>query len=129
MVVMNAFETADHDPRKLRGCRLISSLEPCPMCMTRLIFAGVGTIRYVKGDHLGGMVQRRTSLPPIFQEITASQGQEWGEADCPEALREAAFEIWHETRADVDDQVVHRVGGKGDQVVHRVGGKGAGRGV
>lgn len=112
MVVMNRFEAGGHDPQKLPEYRLVSSLEPCPMCMTRLIFAGVGTIRYVKADDIGEMVQRRTSLPPIFQQITANQAQDWGEADCSEALRQAAFEIWDETRADVDARVVHRARGR-----------------
>lgn len=105
MVVMNAFEATHPGKRDLRGHTLVSSLEPCPMCMTRLIFAGVGKIRYVKEDHLGGMVQRKAQLPPIFQDITEDLSQEWALAACSEVLRDAAFHIWDQTRAALDNKL------------------------
>ncbi len=105
MVVMNRFEATQPGKHDLRGHTLVSSLEPCPMCMTRLIFAGVGKIRYVKEDDLGGMVQRKSQLPPIFRDITEDQLQNWALAECSEALREAAFGIWDQTREPLDSKL------------------------
>lgn len=105
MVVMNRFEASQRGKRDLRGHTLVSSLEPCPMCMTRLIFAGVGQIRYVKEDDLGGMVQRKSQLPPIFRDITEDHSQNWALAECSDELRDAAFRIWDQTRASLDSKL------------------------
>jgi cytosine deaminase len=108
MVVMNAFETAVQGHHDLASYTLITSLEPCPMCMTRLIFAGVGTVLHVCADPIGGMVQRQASLPPVFRQITESLSQVWGLADCSQELREAAFEIWDGSRLVLDRRIVSR---------------------
>jgi cytosine deaminase len=110
MVVMNAFETARQAPHDLGSYTLITSLEPCPMCMTRLIFAGVGTVLHVCADPIGGMVQRKASLPPVFRQITQSLSQVWGLADCSPRLREAAFEIWDGSRQVLDRRLISRGG-------------------
>ncbi|MEN8150266.1 MAG: nucleoside deaminase [Planctomycetota bacterium] len=108
MVVMNEFERDLAGPVDLSKHTMVTSLEPCPMCMTRLIYAGVGTILHVAGDALGGMVSRREALPPIFRDITARQNQVWAPADCSEELREAALQIWSTVRADVDESTFTR---------------------
>ena len=107
MVVLNSFEASEQKlvPGDLT---LISSLEPCPMCMTRLIFSGIGNIRYVCRDDVGGMVQRKHQLPPVFLDITEKQGQEWSKAKCSAALEQAAYDIWHESQEDIDKKVVER---------------------
>jgi hypothetical protein len=68
------------------------------MCMTRLIVAGVGTVLYVSDDSIGGMVRRRHDLPPTFRAIIRDKQQVWGTAECSDALRTAAFNIWEESR-------------------------------
>lgn len=108
MVVMNEFERGLDRPVDLSAHTLVTSLEPCPMCMTRLIYSGVGTILHVAADEFGGMVSRRGSLPPVFREITARQGQVWAPADCSEELRTAALEIWDRVREDVDGSTFER---------------------
>jgi cytosine deaminase len=108
MVVMNKFESRRATDASPRGCTLVTSLEPCPMCMTRLIFAGVGTILHVRSDDIGGMVQRKKAMPPVFREITDKQRQIWRLADCSPVLREAAFHIWDQSRLDLDRRIVDR---------------------
>ncbi|MDH3691023.1 MAG: hypothetical protein OEU36_16365 [Gammaproteobacteria bacterium] len=107
MVVVNEFERTflgdDQDPGSFT---LVSSLEPCPMCMTRLIFSRIGRIRHVCEDRIGGMVQRKSSLPPVFREITESLLQEWGLAECSDELREAAFHIWDASREELDRKLL-----------------------
>jgi tRNA(Arg) A34 adenosine deaminase TadA len=49
----------------LKDYTLVSTLEPCPMCMTRIIFSGIGTIKYVQADDVGGMVQRKGAMPYV----------------------------------------------------------------
>jgi cytosine deaminase len=111
MVVMNEFERDLAGPVDLSDWTLVTSLEPCPMCMTRLIYAGVGTILSVSEDDLGGMVSRRESLPPIFREITARQDQVWTKADCSDELRRMALSIWDGIRAEVDEVTFERGSG------------------
>jgi len=102
MVLMNEYEASGGSREMARHCTVVTSLEPCPMCMSRLIVAGVGSVLYVSGDALGGMVQRRHHLPPTFRAIIRSQGQVWQPAECSHELREAAFEIWLESRNRLD---------------------------
>ena len=41
----------------MSGYNQYSSIEPCPMCVARLIATGVGTVKFVAPDASGGMVQ------------------------------------------------------------------------
>jgi tRNA(adenine34) deaminase len=98
MVVLNAYEALELPRERARDLTLVTSLEPCPMCVTRLIVAGVGTVLHISEDPAGGMVRTRRNLPPIFRTITEHQEQAWGSAECSEELRVAAFKIWIESR-------------------------------
>lgn len=102
MVVVNDYEALGWPRSRARHCTLVTSLEPCPMCTTRLIVAGIGTVLHVSDDSVGGMVQRRQHLPPIFRTITEHQEQVWAPADCSDELRVAAFRIWMESRDSLD---------------------------
>jgi len=101
MVVMNDYEAARWPREKARECTLVTTLEPCPMCMTRLIVAGVGAVLYLAADSVGGMVRRQHSLPPTFRTIIQSEGQTWQMAECSDELRAAAQRIWIESRQSV----------------------------
>ena len=108
MVVLTKFEIEHQRPDELGSLTLVSSLEPCPMCMTRLIYSGIRSIRYVCEDPNGGMVTRKSSLPPKIQQISADLSQVWGLAECSRELREAAFHIWDQNRAEIDRRIVER---------------------
>ena len=116
-VYLNGFRSDRHAemvdrPREMaRDCTLVTSLEPCPMCMTRLIVAGIGSVLYVSPDSVGGMVHRRHGLPPVFRTITEHQHQLWAQADCSDTLREAAFRIWVESRDRLDQGSPRPAGG------------------
>ena len=112
MVVLNKFETGHQGPQSPGTLTLISSLEPCPMCMARLIYSGVGSIRYICEDPYGGMVTRIASLPPTLQQISEDLSQVWGPADCSNELREAAHHIWEQNRVDLDRRIVERGAGR-----------------
>jgi tRNA(adenine34) deaminase len=98
MVVMNEYESTRRPGARARHCTLVASLEPCPMCMTRLIVAGVGAVLYVSPDSIGGMVRRRHDLPPTFRAIMQGEGQTWASAECSDELRSIALNVWVESR-------------------------------
>lgn len=98
MVVLNAYESLGLPRERARDLTLLTTLEPCPMCVTRLIVAGVGTVLHVSDDPAGGMVRHRHRLPPIFRTITEHHEQIWAPAKCSQELRTAAFKIWMDSR-------------------------------
>ena len=102
MVVTNEYEALELPRDEARSHTLITSLESCPMCLTRLVVAGFGTVLHLADDPVGGMVRRRQHLPPVFRTIAEHHGQVWQAADCSDELRAAAFRIWDESRAIVN---------------------------
>jgi tRNA(adenine34) deaminase len=68
------------DPRKMKGLVLYSSVEPCPMCLTRIINTGLKKAFFAAPDPKGGMVQRFKDLPPFWQGLAA--GNVYDRANC-----------------------------------------------
>ena len=81
------------DPRKCEDLVLISSMEPCPMCLTRIINAGIKKMYYIAEDPEGGMVSRMDSLPPFW--IKFAQGREYRLAVCSPELRRISEELFN----------------------------------
>ena len=79
----------------LRNTVLFTTLEPCPMCLCRIITAGISEVYYVADDKTGGMVHLYENLPAIWKEI--SNGRIYNKADCSAILEKAAFDIFAET--------------------------------
>jgi len=80
------------DPRKCDGMVLVSSMEPCPMCLTRIINSGVPKTYYLAEDRAGGMVSRMASLPPFWLE--RARERDFRPASCSPPLREMSEEIF-----------------------------------
>ena len=112
MVVLTKFETEHQMAQNPGTLTLISSLEPCPMCMARLIYSGIGSIRYICDDPHGGMVSRKSLLPPKLQEISEDLSQVWGLAECSSDLREAAHHIWEQNKEEIDRRLVEHGNGR-----------------
>lgn len=72
MIVMNKLERRVLF-EDLPNCRVVTSLEPCPMCFTRLISSGVRTVRFLCADEAGGMVYIRDQLPPVWRKLFNSE--------------------------------------------------------
>jgi cytosine deaminase len=92
MVVMNAFEERHPAADNMRGHTLSSSLEPCPMCLARLLIAGVQTVKFLAYDTLAGMVNQRHQFPTAWQRLW--QRQEFVQADVSEPLRQFAVDVF-----------------------------------
>lgn len=92
MVVLNAYE--DHYPEasSMRGHTLLSSLEPCPMCLGRILSAGVETVKFLAYDEPGGMVSQIHHLPAAWQRLALRQTIIL--ADVSESLRQFARDVF-----------------------------------
>jgi len=92
MVTMNAFEEAHPEATTMRGYMLMSSLEPCPMCLARLLIAGVQTVKFLAYDELAGMVNQKLQFPIAWQRLW--QRQEFVQADVSEGLKRFALDVF-----------------------------------
>ena len=73
------------NPRNMTGLILYTSVEPCPMCMGRIINAGVKKVYYGVSDETGGMAMRFDALPPFWKEM--AKGMLLQPARCSPPLR------------------------------------------
>jgi cytosine deaminase len=86
------------NPRECPHLVLISSVEPCPMCLTRIINSGIKTVLYVVEDKQGGMVTRLDQLPPFWREFATDR--EFRQANCSPELRQIALDLFHFSHRD-----------------------------
>lgn len=91
MVALNYFEEKNPQITTLKGYTLYTSLESCPMCLTRLISAGINRVYYVSSDPIGGMTGSIDLLPPLWKEL--SEPQIFAKAYCSAELSNAATGI------------------------------------
>jgi tRNA(adenine34) deaminase len=92
MVVMNAYEERYPTMDNMRGYTLVCSLEPCPMCLARLLVAGVQTVKFLADDELAGMVRHRNHFPTAWKRLW--QRQEFVQADVSDSLRQFALDVF-----------------------------------
>jgi tRNA(adenine34) deaminase len=88
---------------KVEGLILYTSLEPCPMCLARIITSGIKKVYYLAPDANGGMVHRYKSLPPIWQEI--ARGRIYESAQCSPELKDIALEVFHFSSIILDERL------------------------
>jgi tRNA(Arg) A34 adenosine deaminase TadA len=74
------------------GLTLVATLEPCPMCYTRLKLAGLGRVRYLAPDAGGGMAHLAGRLPEIWRLLNPDQ--EFGLAEVSPELRQMALRLF-----------------------------------
>jgi len=92
MMVLNYFEDQYQDADDMSGYKLYSSIEPCPMCVARLIANGVGTVKFIAPDISGGMVQAMDKLPVSW--INLSKRQSFSQAEASSYIQELANDIF-----------------------------------
>ncbi|SKA01760.1 Cytidine and deoxycytidylate deaminase zinc-binding region [Oceanospirillum multiglobuliferum] len=52
-----------------RNLTLYVSLEPCVMCTGRILLSGIGRVRYLAKDAVGGLLTHRHHLPPAWANL------------------------------------------------------------
>jgi tRNA(adenine34) deaminase len=92
MYVMTRFEERFQDVDSVEGLILYTSLEPCTMCLARLISSGIRKVLYAAEDNEGGMVQRSEHIPSAWKEL--AQRQEFAKARCSPELSDMALRIF-----------------------------------
>jgi tRNA(adenine34) deaminase len=92
MRVVRSRDTRSYNPRRMDGLVLYSSVEPCPMCLARIINSGLKKAFYVAPDSQGGMVHRINDLPPFWRD--GALGRTYAEASCSPALKELASRLF-----------------------------------
>jgi tRNA(adenine34) deaminase len=101
MDLLDRFEDARRapkgdNPRQLDGLVLYSSVEPCPMCLTRIINTGLRKTYYAASDPTGGMVHKMSDLPLYWRDAAA--GRTYAKADCSPAMEEIAARLFRSGR-------------------------------
>lgn len=91
MDLVTSFEEHHQRSGELKELALYTSLEPCPMCLTRLIFSGIGKVFYAARDESGGMVSRMRYLPPFWKDL--ARPQMFAPARCSQLMSDVAREI------------------------------------
>ncbi|MCB1193315.1 MAG: nucleoside deaminase [Leptospiraceae bacterium] len=111
MDALNQFEEKIRGERvDLKDYTIYTSLEPCPMCMSRILMAGVGFTVYAADDDLGGMVHIIEAylkskkelkkqgfdnigvLPDVWEQFYIKQS--FRKADCDLELQKLAIEAF-----------------------------------
>jgi len=94
MDLLNNFEVQHRNKSRelIKGYTMYSSLESCPMCLCRIITAGVMEVYHVADDAGGGMVHRYNQLPPVWQEI--SKGRIFKKAECSDDLAKISEQVF-----------------------------------
>ncbi|WP_415881903.1 nucleoside deaminase [Neptuniibacter sp. QD34_54] len=70
MCVIDEFERTYPNYSSRSGLMLLTSLEPCPMCCTRILAAGIGRVRYLATDKDGGMMSHCDKLPYAWKNLS-----------------------------------------------------------
>ncbi|MEM8888907.1 MAG: deaminase [Bacteroidota bacterium] len=105
MVVLNRWESYLKGPLKNKnnGLRLFSSLEPCPMCLTRLLYSEIKGIHYAAEDDLGGMQRYVERMPPFFRQV--AERHNLSRAIASPELLQIAGEIMDINKENLDGQI------------------------
>jgi cytosine deaminase len=72
MVALNHFESIVK-PSVVSGYKLFTSLEPCPMCLARILTSGIPEVYFAADDIEGGMVHLKKAMPKAWTEIMANR--------------------------------------------------------
>ena len=97
MDLLDSFEEKNKSKSRgmLKKFALYTSLESCPMCLCRIITAGLMEVYHVADDPGGGMVHLYNQLPPVWQEI--SEGRLFRKAECSNDLSLIAEQVFLST--------------------------------
>lgn len=70
---------------------LYTSLEPCPMCFSRILMTDIPTVYYVAPDPFGGMTSKVETLPGRFRKM--AEGRTFVQLACSPELVELSVKL------------------------------------
>lgn len=85
------------EQRKIAGLVLYTSLEPCPMCLSRIVNMGIRKVCWAAPDPEGGMGHKIRDLPPFWRDRASVQIFE--AARCSADLRQLADRLFRHSMA------------------------------
>lgn len=91
MRVIDAYEADFQNQYPAGQLKLLVSLEPCPMCLSRILLSGVGLVKYMVDDPAGGMVSRISDMPPAWRNLASLQS--FYSAHISNELRQLAYDL------------------------------------
>lgn len=106
MMVLTEFEISRAD--NMNSITMYSSLEPCPMCLTRLSTTGIGEVRYIASHPDSGMAQSIDKLPAHWRQYCEDLVIK--ESSCSTSLKELSLELINETTCRLIPKILHRKG-------------------
>ncbi|RTE66393.1 nucleoside deaminase [Amphritea opalescens] len=77
---------------------LLVTLEPCPMCLARLLLSGIGSVRYMADDQQGGMLTHADKLPPAWRNLMQLQHHYKAHVSTPVRLLAGDIATTHQER-------------------------------
>jgi tellurite methyltransferase len=102
MTVMTNFENKFPNRGKER-LFMITSLEPCPMCYSRLLISMIPEVFYVADDYVGGIARNTSAMPMAWQEL--SKSRRFAKADCSDELYDISLDIYLYSRVKHSDHM------------------------
>lgn len=86
-----------NEQRRIAGLVLYTSLEPCPMCLSRIINMGIRKVYWAAADPEGGMGLKVRDLPPFWRKRASDQLFE--PARCSVELKQLADRLFRHSMA------------------------------
>lgn len=102
MLAMDKLERRVLNRDDIKNHSLITSLEPCPMCFTRLMTSGIRDVFYLGEDEKGGMVKHRNSLPQIWKDFYTGKAYRYIGRTEHADLQKLAMRIFESNRREID---------------------------
>ena len=103
MDAINNYESIYED-KESSNLELITTLEPCPMCTSRIISSKLTNITFMSDDPEGGMASRLVDMPPVWQEI--AKDTHFQKSAIPNELVSFASEVFESSRDYLDKKLM-----------------------
>lgn len=109
MECLNAFEQRYPNYGNRSGLTLTVLLEPCPMCLSRILLSGIGRVRYLCTDHDGGMAHMLRHMPAAWRDLARLSDIQ--EADVSLPLREFAAKLSKSSLSEHRKRLISQIRG------------------
>jgi cytosine deaminase len=105
---------ASRGPR-VDGCTLYTTLEPCPMCYTRLLSSGIKTVYYAAEDQAAGMItlmeHLKADFRSLWRDLATSDNRRFEAAPIRPTLSQLSWDMFVTTKSERDADLVALGGG------------------